>query len=344
MPPFLVPRHVSAHRTSAIALYRALLQQSRAVPLPAESKAELQNIVRNRCKQTIHLHSYQRLRLAFQAGYEAIEHLDASVAGDEKSTSYIAELIGKAPAKVKADPPRPVLAKSRRNRSEKSSEAVDAPPTTPAFKPSTELISRPHPLRQLSGKRHVPVLFTASKIPVLRIKKPQPPNLSGFIRHRIEQRQRRHDRRHWLEEQVEFAQYEDLWDEIVEEHIGVDAEVEAKRDMLMEPTWAEEFQIAKEEVEFKIKEELRKNAAMAVRMQEVVDRESELLERERKARKEAKRLARAGKKGGVEEEVRVKEEGVIKEEGLVKEKGHVREEGQVKEEPEKENIFRVIKT
>jgi hypothetical protein len=342
MPPFLVPRHVSAHRISAIALYRALLQQSRAVPLPAESKAELQNIVRNRCKQTIHLHSYQRLRLAFQAGYEAIEHLDASVAGDEKSTSYIAELIGKAPAKVKADPPRPVLAKGKRKTSkDESSKHVAAPPP---FKPSTELLSRPHPLRQLSGKRHVPVLFTASKIPVLRIKKPQPPNLSGFIRHRIEQRQRRHDRRHWLEEQVEFAQYEDLWDEIVEEHIGVDAEVEAKRDMLMEPTWAEEFQIAKEEVEFKIKEELRKNAAMAVRMQEVVDRETELLEREKKARKEAKRLARAGKKGGVEEQVRVKEEGVIKGGGLVKEKGHVREEGQVKEEPEKENIFRVIKT
>jgi hypothetical protein len=331
MPPFLVPRHVSAHRTSAIALYRALLQQSRAVPLPAESKAELQNIVRNRCKQTIHLHSYQRLRLAFQAGYEAIEHLDASVAGDEKSTSYIAELISKAPAKVKADPPRAVLAKGRRKKSkDEGSEDVVAPPT-PAFKPSTELLSRPHPLRELSGKRHVPVLFTASKIPVLRIKKPQPPNLSGFIRHRIDQRQRRHDRRHWLEEQVEFAQYEDLWDEILEEQIGVDAGVETRREMLMEPTWAEEFQIAKDEVEFKIKEELRKNGAMAVRMQEVVDLEREAFERERAARKEAKRLAKTGK------ERHVKAEGHMKE-------GRQVMEAHVEEELEKENIFRVIRS
>ena len=79
MPSFLVPRHVSAHRISAIALYRALLHQSRAVPLPAQSQKELQNVVRNRCKQSIHLHSYQRLKLAFQEGYEALDHLDAAV-------------------------------------------------------------------------------------------------------------------------------------------------------------------------------------------------------------------------------------------------------------------------
>jgi hypothetical protein len=299
MPPFLVPRHVSAHRTSAIALYRALLQQSRAVPLPTESRTELQNIVRNRCKQTIHLHSYQRLRLAFQAGYEALEHLDAAVAGDDKSTSYIAELIGKAPAKVKADPPRLVLAKvrgSKKDKKNKSTEDVAAPAA--AFKPSAELLSRPHPLRELSGKRHVPVLFAASKIPVLRIRKPQPQNLSGFIKHRIQQRQSRHDRRHWLEEQIEFAQYEDLWDKILEQEIGAEA---AQRVKPNESTWAEEFQIAKDEVEFKIRDEGRKNSAMAVKMQEIVDRERELLGRERAARKEAKRLARV-EKGGVKDE------------------------------------------
>jgi hypothetical protein len=331
MPPFLVPRHVSAHRISAIALYRALLQQSRAVPLPTESRTELQNIVRNRCKQTIHLHSYQRLRLAFQAGYEALEHLDASVAGDQKSTSYIAELVGRAPAKVKAEPQRAVLAKGRKNGANKSSEDAAALP----FKPSTELLSRPHPLLELSGKRHVPVLFSASKIPVLRIKKPQPPNLSGFIKHRIQQRQRRHDRRHWLEEQVEFAQYEDLWDEILEKEIGA----ETRRVRRMEPTWAEEFQIAKNEVEFKIRDEGRKNAAMAVKMQDVVDRERALFEKERAARKEAKRLARV-RKGVVEEEP---EKGQVEEEA---ENGHVKEEPEkrhAKEEPKKENTVRLIR-
>jgi len=290
MPSFLVPRHVSAHRISAIALYRALLHQCRAVPLPAQSQKELQNIVRNRCKQTIHLHSYQRLKLAFQAGYEAIEHLDAAVAGDEKSTSYIAGLLARAPAKVKADPPATAPSKSKNRADEAAAKAAKAS-SPPAFKPSTELLSRPRPLPQLSGRRHIPVLFNANHIPILRIKKPQPENLSGFIKNRVTQRQRRHDRRHWLTEQIEFAQYEDLWDDIVERETGV-GDVNGDEDG---PTWAEEFEISKMEVDLLIKQEGWKNAAMAKRMQEVVDREKEFYDKERTERREAKRVERAAK-------------------------------------------------
>jgi hypothetical protein len=278
---------VSAHRTSAIALYRALLQQTRAVPLPLQSQQELQNIVRNRCKQAIHLHSYQRLKLAFQAGYEAIDHLDAAVAGDEESTRFIAGLLARAPASVKADPPAvsPLKSKTRGSKSEATTATTSL---AQALKPSSELLSRPHPFAQLSGKRQIPVLFNANHIPILRIKKPQPENLSGFIKHRIKQRQRRHDRRHWLVEQIEFAQYEDLWDEIVERQTGLGDHL-GGRD---EPTWAEEFEISKAEVDQAIWGEGKKNADMAARMQGVVDREREAFEKERRERREAKRVER----------------------------------------------------
>lgn len=290
MPSFLVPRHVSAHRISAIALYRALLHQSRAVPLPTQSQKELQNVVRNRCKQSIHLHSYQRLKLAFQAGYEALDHLDAAVAGDEKSTSYIAELLAKAPAKVKADPPAPLLPKRKRKEKKETDISTATNSSSPAAKPiTTELFSRPHPLSQLSGKRHIPVLFSANSIPILRIKKPQPESLSGFIKHRIEQRQRRHDRKHWLMEQIQFAQYEDLWDDIVEREVGVHEDGGDRE----EPTWAAAFEIAKNEVDWLIRLEGKKNVAMAAKMQGIVDRETEMFERERAERKEAKRVERA---------------------------------------------------
>lgn len=306
MPPFLVPRHVSAHRTSAIALYRALLTQSHAVPLPARSKIELQNIIRNRCKQAIHLHSYQRLKLAFQAGFEAIDHLDASVAGDDKSTAYIASLLARAPAKVKADLPKAVPASGKKGKAGRSESiaAADKLDTHPTFKPSTELLSRPHPLAEISGKRHVPVLFNANGIPVLRIKKPQPQNLSGLINSRVKQRQRRHDRRHWLTEQIEFAEYEDLWDSIVEKHVGASNETLGfGKD---EPAWADEFEIAKDEVEYQISSENRKNALMAVKMQGIVDRERECFEGEREERRLAKRVERAERRkmeGGVVEKV-----------------------------------------
>ena len=298
MPSFLVPRHVSAHRISAIALYRALLHQSRAVPLPAQSQKELQNVVRNRCKQSIHLHSYQRLKLAFQAGYEALDHLDAAVAGDEKSTSYIAELLAKAPAKVKADPPAPLLPKRKSKEKREADLSTAMNNSSPAEKPSTtELFSRPHPLSQLSGKRHIPVLFSANSIPILRIKKPQSESLSGFIRHRIEQRQRRHDRKHWLMEQIQFAQYEDLWDDIVEREVGV------RDDDGMELTWAEQFEIAKNQVDWLIRLEGKKNVAMAAKMQGIVDRETEMFERERAERKEAKRVERAERRNAGDEKV-----------------------------------------
>ena len=107
----------------------------------------------------------------------------------------------------------------------------------------------------------------------------------------------------------------------------------------MEPTWAEEFQIAKNEVEFKIRDEGRKNAAMAVKMQEIVDRERAMFEKERAARKEAKRLARVGR-GDVEEEP---EKGQIENDA---EKGYVKGEPakrQAKEEPKKENTVRLIR-
>lgn len=297
MPSFLVPRHVSAHRISAIALYRALLHQTRAVPLPAQSQKELQNIVRNRCKQAIHLHSYQRLKLAFQAGYEAVDHLDAAVAGDEGSKRYIVELLAKAPASVKANSPvsLPYKTKSKANQVEGTPVTITSTSSPPA-KPSSELFARPHSLAQLSGKRHIPVLFSANNIPILRIKKPQPENLSGFIKNRITQRQRRHDRKHWLMEQIEFAQYEDMWDEIMEKEVGVsvgDGE---------EPTWAEEFEIAKDEVEWSIRLEGKKNTAMAARMQGIVDRETELFEREREVRKAKKRAERRNAKESKVEE------------------------------------------
>ncbi|KAM0723212.1 hypothetical protein Q7P37_001412 [Cladosporium fusiforme] len=302
MPAFLVPRHVSAHRISAIALYRALLQQSKAAPLPTAAKTELQNIVRNRFKQSIHLHSYRRLRLAFQAGYEAVEHLDASAAGDESSTALISSLLSRAPAKVKAPPSMSITPK--KGKSKDGSRERDGQSSAPAFKPSTELFSRPHPLSQLSGKRHVPVLFTANGIPVLRIKKPQPQNLSSFLKSRIIQRQKRHDRRHWLREQTEFAQYEDLWDDLVEKQGGMVARGghEEETTAVEEPSWAQAFVDASYDVENLLKLEGRKNSAMAKKMQGVVDREREVWEGEREGRREARRLERVERRKGMEKE------------------------------------------
>lgn len=290
MPAFTVPRHVSAHRISAIALYRALLQQCRAVPLPAESKEQLQNVVRNRFKQVIHLHSYPRLRLSFQAGHEAIDRLDASAAGDEDSTRYIASLLARTPEKIKAAPPRPAVPREKRKSVNENTSATKEESAL-SFKPSDELFQRPRPLSQLSGKRHVPVLFSANRFPVLRIKKPQPESLSSVIRNLSKTRQKRIDRHHLLADQLRFAQYEDMWDRMVANIAGQGPET-TKDEPDIEPPWAEELEIALEDVDSKIQLQDAKNLKMSKAMLAVVDREKKAYAMEKEDRRQAKERMR----------------------------------------------------
>jgi hypothetical protein len=73
----------------------------------------------------------------------------------------------------------------------------------------------------------------------------------------------------------------------------VEREVGVRDDDGRELTWAEEFEIAKNQVDWLIRLEGKKNVAMAAKMQGIVDRETEMFERERAERKEAKRVERA---------------------------------------------------
>ncbi|KAK6442931.1 hypothetical protein LTR95_000809 [Oleoguttula sp. CCFEE 5521] len=272
MPSFLIPRNVSAHRHAAIALFRTLLRRRTVAPLSEQSRDELQNVVRNRFKQAEYLHSYRRLKFAFEAGYEAVDRLDAAIAGDRGSVEFIEGLLAKAPAKVKEPKPR-------------SSTVREIRPAVPAsVQPKINLFGRPLPLEKLSGRRHVPVLFSAGTIPVLRFGKPQPPALSGFLKHRIRQRQQRWNRRHALSDQIGFAEHEDRWDDIVADQIG--------QRRHRESSWSEEPKIARREVDAKLRDEGRKNVELAEQMQAVVDREQALFAKEKEERRQAKRILR----------------------------------------------------
>lgn len=58
------------------------------------------------------------------------------------------------------------------------------------------------------------MLVNACGLPFLRIKKPQPLNVSGAIRGRLEKRQKRIERRDRLHAEVLFANDEDVWDDL----------------------------------------------------------------------------------------------------------------------------------
>ena len=149
----------------------------------------------------------------------------------------------------------------------------------------TNLFDRPVPKASLSGRRHVPVLFSAQGIPVLRIKKPQPKNLSGYLVNRLEQRQRRHDLRHRIEMELELARWEDRWDALVADEVGDEGGGE-------DADWGEwswELRLARREINRLLDEERSRNTEMAGRMQALVDSEREVFAEERRERKRGKR-------------------------------------------------------
>ena len=253
--------------------------------------------MRNRFKHAQLSTSLRQLRFSFEAGYEAIDYLDAAIAGNEESKNYIVSLTERAPAKIKLrSESNAALKKDSKPVSRDASEETSQ-------EQNISLLDRPVPLDKLSGKRHVPVLFSANHIPVLRIKKPQPENLSRYIRQRLTQRQSRHDRRWRLYEESALARREDEWDNLVaplKEMSIADAMNGVNNE---EPTWKVAVQDAIVEVETSLDEEKEKNRVMAEKMQAIVDREQELFEKERAEQKEAKKAKKMERRrqSGLEE-------------------------------------------
>ncbi|KAK0784641.1 hypothetical protein LTR75_013778 [Friedmanniomyces endolithicus] len=274
-----LPRNSTPHRIAAVALYRALLLSTRALApdiFPPPQRTSLQNIIRNRFKQARHEQSPRYLRLCFEAGYEALDRLDAAgagVAGDTGvkeggSAAYILDLLARAPEKVKRAPPITALDPSLlKDLKLHLRTRPNATATTEAEKPS--LFDRPLPLAQLKGgKRRVPVLYNAQGVPVLRLSKPQPAALSG------------------LTEELEGARWEDGWDGIVERETGVrEGDEEGGRGK--GSRWTQEISSAREEVGRKLSEDAERRRVIGQKMQGVVDRETALAGQE--ARDEAQR-------------------------------------------------------
>lgn len=152
--------------------------------------------------------------------------------------------------RTKAKPVKPLSKKEKRKQ-----ETRDFEKTTARRHPdATPILSRPRPV--VSGKRRVPIFVNARGVPFLRIKKPQPMNLSGVIRSKLDNRWKRIERRDRLETASVIAEGEDLWDQMT---LGQ-----------KEVSWANEVQSALKAVNDKIAESDAKNKKLAEDMWQVV--------------------------------------------------------------------------
>lgn len=163
--------------------------------------------------------------------------------------------------RTQVKPVKPISQKDKRKAEIKNFEKR----TARRHPEATPILSRPRPV--VSGKRRVPVLVNARGVPFLRIKKPQPMNLSGVIRTKLEKRWRRVERRHMLQDALAMARAEDQWDQLT-----------AGRE---ETSWAREIFQAIKEANSQIHNFDWKTRALAEDMWKVVLAERKLAEEEK---------------------------------------------------------------
>lgn len=145
------------------------------------------------------------------------------------------------------------------------------------------------PLTTLSGRRRVPKLVNANRVPFLRLKKPQSPFVSRIIRDIIDTRERRISLAKRLEEQLPLAMHEDEWDKILFDHFGL------KESHL----WTSELRLAINQNASLQAAAVQKRTDLAARMHAIVEQEKALaleeklrLRDEKHKQRKARRLAR----------------------------------------------------
>lgn len=176
--------------------------------------------------------------------------------------------------------------------------------TVPTRKPTPNRkppVPKPQPLRtrvlarpyaHISGPRHIPKLCTANGIPFLRFKKPQSPILSGIIRQKIKTQQKRYDYLAAFEQQTVVAGWEDQWDRILQGQKVGNREGFGGRDGVR---WVDGIEMARKDVMKKLGDNRSRNTAVGREMGRIVERERELVEKEREKEREKGEEAKMAK-------------------------------------------------
>ncbi|KAL3450985.1 hypothetical protein BJX65DRAFT_304402 [Aspergillus insuetus] len=279
-----VPKSSSVHRFACLALYRALLRQCNQISSTAPKLSAAESHIRDRFRRYKNLQSPSQTANALKAGYEGLDLLYSAVQGNEKDSGFLQSILSHAESaketkrtvqaaiaeRLPVKQPTRKQLKAQENRRLQEMTARRHPDTTP-------ILSRPRPV--VSGRRHVPFLVNACGVPFLRIKKPQPLNLSRVIHRKIVQRWRLVQHRERLMHELYFAEDEDDWDSLT---IGFEQE-----------TWYNAVRDSYDDTVNKIQAIDDKNIARSEAMWEVVLAERELAIKEKLATEENQ----AAKKG-----------------------------------------------
>ncbi|KAE8352817.1 hypothetical protein BDV28DRAFT_119799 [Aspergillus coremiiformis] len=268
----VVPRLSGVHRFACLALYRALLRQCAKLPNTAPELSTCKPLIQQKFHKYKKLQSPSQIVDSLKAGYEAVDLLHSASKGNQYDINCITQLISNVQlAKRRESALQRELSKKKpkplSRKQQRTSESRRVQEQTARRHPdATPILSRPRPV--VSGRRRVPVLVSARGVPFLRIKKPQPKNLSGVIRSKLGIRWKRIERRTRLDLELLFARDEDAWDALT---TGSEPE-----------TWAKEIKDALDVVNQQIQDADKKNMKLAEAMWNVVLAERKLAAEEEK--------------------------------------------------------------
>lgn len=298
---------------SGFALYRALLRQKHELQLNEYQQRLFCTPIRAVFKRNSKLQSPPETSTALQLGYEvSLENCGAEPGCSNASILQTLEGLHDGARRQNvlnrilelASPPRksalpenlPLSPRIETGREHKSPRR-----NANSFPGATRTLARP--FLNLSGRRHVPVLINANRVPFLRLKKPQPPFLSRIIRDTINARENRLARADGLTSELPMAEDEDQWDYILYEHFGSHYRhtEETPWGDPEERPWGWELKQALEHNNNMQIEAIQKRIDISAKMHDIVEQETALAEEEKlrirdekhQARK-ARRLARRG--------------------------------------------------
>ncbi|KAL6863668.1 hypothetical protein J3F83DRAFT_745211 [Trichoderma novae-zelandiae] len=287
---FIAARN-SRHRTAALALYRSLVRTASRIPLAQDApKHPIVHLVRKRFSKNTGYTSYRLIYAAMAAGYKFLNLLTKAQTPNSSEHNQVLHHLQSV---------RDTTAASRANPHPKQYKRVlppepllvnvaqaDEPP-----KYTSNIL--PRPKESLKGPRKVPsVSATAEGQPFVRLKKPQPHALSRMIGRKGRIFTNRIEHIMDLDERVTpEAALEDEWDRMMDDLLAKEGAKGERREKEVSYRWDREIhpkmatfgwsvQLSRLWWEWKVEKTWEDWIARGEALQELVEQESALAERE----------------------------------------------------------------
>lgn len=220
--------------------------------------------------------------------YQALDMIYSASQGDTNSIHRISKLLEdikpRKPRETRKPPQKATVSTRLSPQQKKRAENIAQQKQTLFRHPDAEpILSRPRAV--VAGQRKIPILVNARGVPFLRIKKPQPQNLSRVLRQLQERKIKLTDRYQRLQVETLFAKDEENWDRI----INGETPLEITDESSIKGSWAQSARDARAKANRENLEFQEKQLKLAEKMWEVVQAERKLAEKE-EAQREKREL------------------------------------------------------